>query len=661
MSDTKITGGVYAALVTPFDREEDLDLGAFRAVLEYVVGCGVNGLVVAGTTGEGHALEADEKRDLWGAAVRGARGRCPVVAGTGATTVREALRLQEIAADCGCSAALALTPWFEKPTGAGLMAYYSALAERARLPLLLYHNPSRTGVDWPAEGVAEVARALGERVVGVKDSAQSPERVKVIREGAPPGFLIFSGGAHQREEFAAAGADGCVSALACALPAEALEAFAGEEAKRDYFAGVSGHLARSANYIALLKHMMNEMDLPAGRCRRPGDVLPEEEKKAAPQLRYRGGAADAAPQWGYGDADVRPLLAAGELERCVAAEPVAGLEVRPVYTASEDDYCYNHHAQITHFDGRFWVGWSAGWCNEDSPGQVVRVATSEDGVSWSAPEFAMPRPEAPLRWTMGGFWELDGRLHLVAARTTRVRYVDGEAAPGVLWKDKWCELFALEGGAWKPAGRFFEDFYPNELPGRLPGGEWICPGVSSRADVVVYVGHGTSPEGWEREVVSTRTDNYNPGGTKLTEPSWYALDGKLRVLMRDDGGSKLLLVSESADGRDWSPPVPTDFPDAQSKFRCVNLSDGRVVVVSNPAARYGRRLLAVAVSEDGGVSFTKMHKLRCDPEMAPRHPGMHKVGGYSYPAVLEHEGRLWVAYAPNKEDVEVLSVPLSSL
>ncbi|MHC4917212.1 MAG: exo-alpha-sialidase, partial [Planctomycetota bacterium] len=114
-------------------------------------------------------------------------------------------------------------------------------------------------------------------------------------------------------------------------------------------------------------------------------------------------------------------------------------------------------------------------------------------------------------------------------------------------------------------------------------------------------------------------------------------------------------------GLEWRPPQPTDFPDAQSKFRCVNLSDGRVVVVSNPARRHGRRLLAAAVSEDGGVSFAKMHKLCFDPEMRPRHPGMHKVGGFSYPGVLEHEGRLWVVFAPNKEDVEVLSVPLGSL
>jgi 4-hydroxy-tetrahydrodipicolinate synthase len=657
----KFTGGVYAAIVTPFDADERLDLGAFRAVLEYVVGCGVQGLVVAGTTGEGHALAAGEKGALWSAAAKGARGRCPVVAGTGATTTREALELQRRATDCGCDALLPLTPWFEKPIPDAILAYYSDLAAAAELPMLLYHNPSRTGLDWPAEHIAEVARKLAGKVVGVKDSGHKPERVRVIRENAPDDFLIFSGWPYTRAEFEAAGVNGTIDALATALPAETVDAWNGVPDKLEYVRSVYRQLHQSRNYIALLKHMMNQMDLPAGRVRRPHDVLSDAEKNSAPELRYRGGAAGEPPAWGYSPADVQPLLAPGLLEECIAAEPIAGLEIAPVYTASEDDYCYSHHSQMAHFDGKFWIGWSAGWCNEDSPGQVVRVATSSDGKTWSEPQFVMPSPEGALRWTMGGFWECDGKLHLLAGRTTRVRYVDGEVAPGVLWENQWCELFVLEGEAWQPRGKFFEDFYPNELPRQLPGGEWICPGVTSRADVVVYVGKGASPAGWERLVISSRTDNYNPGGTKLNEPSWYSCGDKLRMLLRDDARSRLLLVSESNDGREWSAPLPSDFPDATSKFRCVNLADGRVVVISNPAPQLSRKLLAVAVSEDEGRSFTRLHKLRCDPQIRPRHRGMHKVNGYSYPAVLEHEGKLWVVYAPNKEDVEVLSMPVEGL
>jgi 4-hydroxy-tetrahydrodipicolinate synthase len=656
VSDSKLVGGVYAAIVTPFDANEKLDLGAFRAVLEYVVGCGVQGLVVAGTTGEGHALAAKEKKALWNAAVKHTRARCPVVAGTGATTTRQALELQRMATDCGCDALLPLTPWFEKPSPDAILAYYSDLADAAKLPILLYHNPSRTGLDWPAEHIAEVACKLAGKVVGVKDSTHKPERVRVLRENTPDDFLIFSGWPYARAEFEAAGANGAIDALATVLPAETVDAWNGIPEKLEYVRSVYRQLHKSRNYIALLKHMMNQMDLPAGRVRRPHDILSDEEKKSAPELRYRGGAAGQPPAWGYSSAEVQPLLAPGLLEECIAAPPVKGLEISSAFKASDDDYCYNHHAQITHFDGRFWVGWSAGWCNEDSPGQVVRVATSRDGKSWSQPEFVMSPPEGALRWTMGGFWEFDGKLHLLAGRTTRVRYVDGEVAPGVLWENQWCELFVLEGEAWKPLGKIFENFYPNESPRRLPGGGWICPGVTSRADVVAYVGQGTSPQGWEPVTIASRTDNYNPGGTKLTEPSWYSCGKKLRLLLRDDSGSGILFITESSDGKSWSPPQPTDFPDATSKFHCHNLTDGRVIMLSNPAPDLGRKLLSIAVSENGGKNFSSLHKLACDPAMRPRHKGMHKVNGYSYPSVIEHQNRLLIAYAPNKEDIEVLSL-----
>ncbi len=663
MTECKLTGGLCVALVTPFDADENLDLGAFRAVLEYAVGCGVDGVVAAGTTGEGHALSADERGDLWRAAVRGARGRVPVIAGTGATTTREALGLLALAAEAGCDAALALTPWFEKPTPQGIKSYYAELAEHASVPLLLYHNPSRTGLAWPAEHIAEVARQLAGPVIGVKDSAHDPARAAAIRAAAPEGFLIYSGWPHRRAEFAAAGADGCISALAGALPAEALDAYNGDAAKAEYFGSVHAHLRRSANFIALLKHMMTEMDLPAGRPRRPHGALPSRELAAAPELRFRGGAASPRPAATFKASETVHLLAPGLFERCLASAPPAGTETVTVYRASGDDYGYNHHAQIARHDGRFYAGWSAGWVNEDSPGQVVRVSTSADGREWSAPQPAMPLPEGRLRWTMGGFWPHHGRLYLLAGRATRVRYVDGEVAPGVLWEDQATELFELTAAGWEGRGVLIADLYPNEPPRQLPDGRWILPGSNARAEVAVALGPGPGPAGWELVMIAPRTENWSAGATKLNEPSWFrAADGRMRLLMRDDGGSRRLHLTESRDAVTWSSPLPTDFSDAQSKFRCLNLSDGRVAVVGNPAPdELRRRLLAAAVSEDGGETFTKLHKLRLDPEAAPRLAGMHKVGGFSYPGVVEAGGRLWIVYAPNKEDVEVTSVPIASL
>jgi 4-hydroxy-tetrahydrodipicolinate synthase len=660
----RIRGGVYAALVTPFDETDALDLGAFRCIVEYVVGCGIHGIVVAGSTGENHALDDAEKEQLWRAAVAVARGRCPVVAGTGATTTCHALRLQRIAADCGCDAAMALTPWFGRPSTEAVHRYYAALAEQATIPILLYHIPSLTGLDWPPEAVARIAREFPGRVIGLKDATNTVERVRALRPLLPPEFLLFSGGPHQRAAFEAAGTNGHIDSLATALPAEAVDAWNGQPRNTAYFTEVGAALGKATNWIAFLKHMMSAMDLPAGRPRRPHDALTEEEKRNAPNLRTRGGTLSSRPAWGYTDADIAPLLGPGLYERCLAAKPIQGLERFMVFRAAEGDCCYNHHAQLAWFDNRFWVGWSAGWYNEDSPGQMVRVATSADGRSWSAPMTVTPPPEGRLRWAMGGFWDGgDGRLRLIAGRTTRVRYVDGTVDPCVLWENPWQELFELTGGAWRGRGRTGASFFGNEPPLQLPDGQWIMPGVDGSSQVVVAMGKGLDLGAWQLAMVAPRTDNWSAGGTKLTEPSLYRLpDGSLRLLLRDDGGSRRLFLTESPDGRAWTPPRPTDFSDAQSKFRCLNLSDGRVAVICNPAPDdLRRRLLAVAVSEDGGRTFTKLHKLLCDPAAKPRHAGMHKVGGFSYPGVIERDGFLCIVCAPNKEDIEFLRVPLRAL
>ena len=282
-----ITGGVYAALVTPFDESEALDLPAFQAIVECVVGCGVHGIVVAGSTGESHALDAGEKERLWRAAVQGARGRCQVVAGTGATTTREAARLQKVAADCGCSAAMAITPWFAHPTPEAVLRYYAELAELTTIPLILYHIPSLTGLDWPPEAVAAVARELRGAVIGLKDATGDSERVRIVRKLVPEGFLIFAGGPHQRTEYSAAGTDGCIDSLATALPAEAVAAWNGEARSIDCYTKTYAQLSCSQNFIAMLKYAMSGMGLPAGRPRRPHDGLSDEEKKSAARLSAR--------------------------------------------------------------------------------------------------------------------------------------------------------------------------------------------------------------------------------------------------------------------------------------------------------------------------------------------------------------------------------------
>ncbi len=730
MAEGKIAGGVVVPIVSPFDAGEGLDVGAFEAIVEHLVAAGVDGLLVTGTTGEAWKLDTDERRRLYRAAARQADGRICILAGTGAPSTRETEQLTAMAADCGCDGAAILTPWFLLPTPDGLARHYGDLAESKAIPdtfpLLFYHNPPRTHLDWPVEHIAELAHKLSRRFIGIKDSAHDPNRVAGLRKLGPKGFVIYSGAPHQRAEFAAAGADGAIEALINALPDEAVAAYHGDAQKAALYAEVFKVMTSGPNVIALLKRVMESLGLPAGRARRPHDRVDPARLDGMRQAIARGGrmaagAADGA-RLGDGpdgvggahavdrkrgqvhfphiairmrDANVtdptgqapRPsgsdpgasknvpvpfsssgagqgravhVLADGALDRCLTAEPLPA-SFTTLFRATDGDYRYSHHPAVTKFDGRYFAAWSAGRINEDSPGQVVRFATSEDGHAWSAPAQVMPAPEGKNRWTCGGFWAPGGRLHLLATCYTRARYVEGERTPGVCWEDLATEAFAWDGSAWRPAGLALADIYSNEAPRPLPDGRWLWPGANGRHDAVLALGSGERLDDWTVAVPGPRS-----GGWRLTEPSWFAAeDGALVALFRDDGGSKRLFRSESRDGGStWSPPEATDLTDAQAKFCAVPLpagSSARVALVCNPSPdALERRLLAVALSRDGRL-FDRLLKLRCDGDARARLAGMHKQPGFQYPNATVADGRLWVVFSANKEDIELASVDLAAL
>jgi dihydrodipicolinate synthase/N-acetylneuraminate lyase len=299
MSHKRPSGGVVAPIVSPFNADESLDIGAFRAVVEHLVASGLDGLLVAGTTGEAYKLDYDERRQVYEAAVRQSAGRAFILAGTGATCSREAERLTALAAYCGCDAAVVLTPWFQLPTPDGIERYYTDLAKVARLPLLFYHNPPRTHLDWPVEHIAKLAHKLGDKFIGIKDSAHDPKRVAALRAIAPKGFVIYSGAPHQRAAFVAAGVDGTIEATINALPSDALACWRGDAAKTAFYASVFAAMTGGPNVIALLKQVMAALGLPAGRARRPHDQVDparfEQIKKLlAAAGRPAAGMADGA-------------------------------------------------------------------------------------------------------------------------------------------------------------------------------------------------------------------------------------------------------------------------------------------------------------------------------------------------------------------------------
>jgi 4-hydroxy-tetrahydrodipicolinate synthase len=161
--------GIIPAMVTPVTSDGKINVEALRKLTNYLIQGGVHGLFPAGSQGEFYALTFEEKKRVIEVVVEEAKGRVPVYAGTGAVTTREAVALTKMAEEAGVSAVSILTPFFIRPNEEELFEHYSAISKATRLPVLLYNNPQRTGVNISAEFVARASRV--ENIVGIKDSS----------------------------------------------------------------------------------------------------------------------------------------------------------------------------------------------------------------------------------------------------------------------------------------------------------------------------------------------------------------------------------------------------------------------------------------------------------------------------------------------------------
>jgi len=161
--------GIIPAMVTPFSKEGKINVAALRKLTTYLIEGGVHGLFPVGSQGEFYALTYEEKKLVIETVVEEARGRVPVYAGTGAITTREAIGLTKMAEASGVSAVSVLTPFFIHPNETELFEFYSAIAKSTQLPVLLYNNPGRTGVNISANFVVRASKV--ENIVGIKDSS----------------------------------------------------------------------------------------------------------------------------------------------------------------------------------------------------------------------------------------------------------------------------------------------------------------------------------------------------------------------------------------------------------------------------------------------------------------------------------------------------------
>ncbi|MEM1344880.1 MAG: 4-hydroxy-tetrahydrodipicolinate synthase [Pseudomonadota bacterium] len=207
--------GSLPALVTPFSNAK-VDEGALKALVEWQIAEGSHGLVPVGTTGESPTLSAEEHERVIEVVVEAAAKRVPVVAGTGSNNTVEAIRFIQHAEAVGADAALVVTPYYNKPTQAGLIAHYTALHDCCTLPIVIYNIPGRSVVDMRVETMAELAKL--ERIVGVKDATSDIARVSDQRAACGADFIQLSGEDPSMLGFNAHGGVGAISVTANVAP-----------------------------------------------------------------------------------------------------------------------------------------------------------------------------------------------------------------------------------------------------------------------------------------------------------------------------------------------------------------------------------------------------------------------------------------------------------
>jgi 4-hydroxy-tetrahydrodipicolinate synthase len=201
--------GAITALVTPF-RQDQVAYEDLRKLVEFQIKGGINGLVPVGTTGESPTLSTEEHLDVIRAVIANARGRVPVIAGTGSNSTREAVSLTQQAHEAGADAMLLVAPYYNKPSQEGLFRHFATLAEATDRPIILYSIPGRCGIEISVP-VVERLREKYSHVRWIKESGGSVDRVDQLKQALGSDLTVLSGDDSLTLPFMAVGAEGVIS------------------------------------------------------------------------------------------------------------------------------------------------------------------------------------------------------------------------------------------------------------------------------------------------------------------------------------------------------------------------------------------------------------------------------------------------------------------
>jgi 4-hydroxy-tetrahydrodipicolinate synthase len=292
--------GIITALVTPFDRDGELDLAALRRIASWQLGAGVQGLAVVAGSGEYVCLTQDERRKVIDTVLAEVQGNLPVIAGILAPATREAVDLARYSMHAGASAILVLPPYYIRPSLDGLVAHFSSIAERADLPIIAYNNPSRVGMNMDLEILHRLAEI--DRVIGVKECERDLGRValKILQLGDR--LAILTGEDDLAFPSLLLGARGGILTVSNVLPKSFLELYEAVQ-RGDVTLARQIHfnllplidVLYTANHPGPVKQAMAMIGQPVGAARAPLQGMTDAQARKAKQILQSG---EIAPSQG---------------------------------------------------------------------------------------------------------------------------------------------------------------------------------------------------------------------------------------------------------------------------------------------------------------------------------------------------------------------------
>lgn len=285
--------GASVALITPFTRDDRVDVKGLKANISHVIEGGVSSIVPCGTTGESATLSFEEHKEVIQVAVE--HSTVPVIAGTGSNNTKEAVELTSFAADVGAHAALVITPYYNKPNPKGIIEHYETIMDACDIPIVLYNIKSRTGLNIPPELMAELASYPA--IIGVKEASGDLNQIsRIIEMTQDEDFFVISGDDAMTLPIMALGGIGVISVVANIAPSM-VSALTQSMLKGDYAEARRLHYTLAPLVRAMfletnpipVKKACELMGLAAGHLRLPlAELSPENEDILRRQMESLG-------------------------------------------------------------------------------------------------------------------------------------------------------------------------------------------------------------------------------------------------------------------------------------------------------------------------------------------------------------------------------------